>query len=185
MALLLAKFIRQLIFVSPPLCSCTAFVDCTNRPLCSGDQLFYLQGHPVFFLPAFVEQVLVHRQKLGRLPCAKGKETISTKFPAIKWDKLSYLKSRKSRTRFANHKSRKKICGYMKKRLRTATELPCSEEKGSFLQNVRTQINDLGKGFTTQVGFSRRLIQTWPCSHHLYLSNASICSSHDTTPLID
>ena len=42
MALPLAKFIRQLIFVSPLLCSCTAFVDCTNRPLCSsGIQSFF------------------------------------------------------------------------------------------------------------------------------------------------
>ena len=38
MALPLAKFIRQLIFVSSLLCSCTAFVDRTNRPLCSSCQ---------------------------------------------------------------------------------------------------------------------------------------------------
>ena len=97
--------------------------------------------------------MLVHRQKLGTLPCAKGKDTMSTRFRAIKWNKLSYQKSRKSRTRLADHKSRKKICGYINKRLHTATELPCSEEKGSFLENVRTQTNNLDKGFTTRVGF--------------------------------
>ena len=113
--------------------------------------VYVFQGHPVLLLPAFVEQLLVHRQKLRTFSCAKGKETMSIRFRALmKWNKLSYQKSRKSTTRFADHKSRKKICGFIKNRLHTATELPCSDEKVSFLQNDRTKINNLHKGFTTQ-----------------------------------
>ena len=49
-----------------------------------------LQGHPVLFLAAFVEQVLVHWQELGTLTCANGKEIMLTGFRPIEWNKLSY-----------------------------------------------------------------------------------------------
>lgn len=49
--------------------------------------------------------------------------------------------SRKSRTRFADHKSRKESCrGY------TPQQSYLVPKKGSFLQDVRTRINNLIKG---------------------------------------
>ena len=57
---LLGKFTPQPSFVSPPLCSCTAFVDCTNRPLRSTDRLLLHRDFASCFWPTHPPCIYSH-----------------------------------------------------------------------------------------------------------------------------